>query len=88
MLGIFIGISIYLIIGYLVVKSFDSVSADGEILGALILLWPILVLGKYTKLGLLKIGCYHKSIEYIFTGLIVIAVLFLLLLYSKTLFGK
>lgn len=77
MIVLIIIIIIYLIIGYFVIKHFSEIEANGEILGALIFLWPVLVLGKMIKSVLTKVGMYHPIIGNIFAILISLAILWL-----------
>jgi hypothetical protein len=80
---VLIGFVLYIIVGYFVVKQFPEIEANGEILAALMCLWPALLIGKITKTALSKIGCYHPIIGNIFTVIISLAVILLLCFYVK-----
>ena len=78
-----IGFVLYLIVGYFVVNRFSEIEANGEILAILMLLWPLLLIGKIIKTILLKIGFYPPILGNAFIILISLAVLLLLCLCLK-----
>lgn len=78
--------AIYLVIGYFVVRHDPSIYADGEVLGALMILWPALLLGRLANR--IKFVQQYPIFKYVFTIVIALAVTVLLFLYAAILFGK
>ena len=78
-----IGFVLYLIVGFFVIRQFSDIEATGEILAALMFLWPVLITGKIIKIILMKIGFYRPILGNIFTVLVSLAVLYLLVMYTK-----
>ena len=90
-MGVFviIGIIVYLIVGYLYVKGTMSGAdggPDGEVLGALIAIWPLLLLGVLVGGVLKRLGIYNKFIERVFIAIISFLVVALILYHLTTLF--
>jgi len=84
---ILIGLAIYLVLGFFIVKK-TLEDVDGEILGALMFLWPALLAGKVIEKCLKRLGIYHEILKIIFTVLMSLAVLCLFAIYAKELFGR
>lgn len=78
----------YLIMGYFYVKYAmpDIDSTSGEVLGALMAIWPILLLGIIVKVFLKRIGLYHPIFEKYFTIIISIIVVAIILYHYATIF--
>jgi len=75
---------IYLIIGFFVTKAMTN--TDGEVRGALIFLWPLLLLGIWIRRVLNHFGLYSKWIEQVFVSIVAFLVVILLFIHFSTLF--
>ena len=82
-----VGFILYLIIGYFVIKAIEG-DINGEVFGALIVIWPLLFLGVWVKRILSHLGLYNKWMDRIFFLIIIILVIIILLLYFFTLFNN
>ncbi len=80
----FICIVVYIVIGYFVTK--EITTSRDEFFGALMLLWPIILVGRVVQ----KIQDYYNVdypfLKYLFVSVIIIAIGFLFLIYSNALF--
>jgi len=78
------GIVVYIVIGYFVTRNMTD-SRD-EFFGALMLIWPWLLLGSIVKRILVYFNIYHPFFKYFFVTVAVIAIIALFIIYSDNLF--